>query len=187
MAVRDSELPNDTVSYLRIGRILKPQGLNGELKVEITSEDPHRFLDLKEVYLERRGGLMPVSVFSVALREGHAYLKLKGVEDRDGAEGLRGLYLSVDRAQAIPLPEGRWFITDLLDCAVADEAGKDYGRLVDIHQYGAADIYVLRPEEGEEDLWLPLTEDLLLDVDLEKKRIRVSSDAVQLRGVWNPR
>ena len=175
----------DKVSYLRVGRILKPQGLHGELKVEITSEDPRRFLDLPRLFFERRDGYMPISVLSVSLREGFAYLKLEGVEDRDGAEALRGIYLSVERSQAIPLPKGRWFIVDLLGASVTDENGQSYGHLVDIHQYGAADIYVLRPEEGLEDLLVPLTDDLLLDVDVENKRIRLHGAAATLRGVWN--
>lgn len=174
-------------AYLRIGRVLKPQGLRGEIKVEVTSEDPSRFLQLKQVYVERRGKVNPASVFSSVLREGHAYIVLEGYEDRDAAELLRGAYLCVKREDAIPLPEGRWFIVDLLGCQVAGEDGHSYGILVGIHQYGAADIYVLRPPEGVEDIWIPLTDELLVSVDLEAKRIVMSDAAIAQRGVWNPR
>lgn len=173
--------------YLRIGRILKPQGLHGEVKVEIASEDPSRFLQLKQVYVERRGKVTLASVFSSTVREGYAYIALEGYGDRDASEDLRGAYLCVKRGDAIPLPEGRWFIVDLLGCRVQDEGGRPCGTLVDIHQYGAADIYVLRPEEGAEDLWVPLTDELLVSVDVEAKCIVMNSAAIAQRGVWNPR
>lgn len=189
--------------YLRAGRVLKPQGLRGEVKVEILGEEPEQILTQKSFYLEparsgrpqaasRRqtsGGTeyVPVTVLAAALREGYAYLELAGYASREEAEALRGAYLCIRREDALPLPEGRWYIVDLLGCRAFGDDGRDYGTLVDIHQFGAADIYVLRPDEGTEDLWTPLAEGLLLDVNLQEKKLLLNGERVRQCGVWNPR
>ncbi len=109
--------------YLMIGQVIKPQGVRGEIKVLPLTDDPERFLDLARVFLDETGG-EALAVRAARTREGYAYLCLAGVEDRDAAEALRGRELFVPRAEAAPLPEGRYYIADLIGMQVVDEAGR---------------------------------------------------------------
>lgn len=120
--------------------------MRGEIKVLPLTDDPERFLDLARVFLDETGG-EALAVRAARTREGYAYLCLAGVEDRDAAEALRGRELFVPRAEAAPLPEGRYYIADLIGMQVVDEAGRELGRLADVMQAGGNDVYEVRGRE----------------------------------------
>jgi len=98
-------------------------------------------------------------------------LRLDGVTDRNAAEGYRG---AVIRAQASDLPElapGEWWIDDLVGLEVVTDEGKPLGRLEEVLELPANDVYVVRSEKGE--VLLPAIEDVIVAVDLEEERMTV--------------
>ncbi len=107
-----------------------------------------------------------------------AYMSLEGVEDRNAAELLRGQELYVDRESAVTLPEGRWFIADLIGCRVFDGAGHPLGRLTDVLQAAGNDVFEVK---GKKSFMFPAVRDVLLEVDIEGERIVV--DAKRLSEV----
>ena len=158
--------------YLRIGWILRPQGVKGELKVQPLTDDPGRFRRLEKVWVETDGQYQPHTPRGVSVRADGVYLTLEGIESRNAAEALRGRYLCVDRAHAVKLPKGRYFVCDLLGCAVEDSGGKVLGKLSDILQNGPVDVYVVRTPQGGQILF-PALKRLLSSVDIESRRIVV--------------
>ena len=101
-------------AYLAVGEVLKPQGISGEVKVRPITNDPMRFEDAKELYLEENGAYSPIQARFVRFDGSAVYLRLQGVEDRNAAETLRGRLLYVDRAHAVNLGEDENFIVDLI-------------------------------------------------------------------------
>lgn len=171
--------------YLRIGVVLKPQGVKGELKVQPLTDDPNRFAALKEAYIETKsGGHTLMGVTSVSVREDAVYLTLSGVDDRNGAERLRNAYLCVDRSQAIKLPKGRYFVCDLIGCEVFDTEGNKLGILKDVLQTGAADVYAVRGETKEKNFMVPALKKLLHSVDVEAKRIVLDAEVLPQVAVY---
>lgn len=165
--------------YLSCGQIVKPQGLRGEVKVRPLTDDAQRFYDLPQVFLKEAGGYRAVAVTSVRLHEGFAYLKLAGIDSRDAAEALRDAFLWVDRAHAAPLPEGRYYIADILGSAVVDENGGKHGVIEDVIQTGANDVYVIR--DGTKEWMLPALKSIILRYELDYGRIVI--DPTQLLEV----
>ena len=108
-------------------------------------------------------------------------LSLSGIESREDAEGLRGLYLCVDRAHAVKLPEGRYFISDLIGCDVYSNDGAHLGRLMEVLQHGAADVYVIK---GERSLMTPALKKLLLTVDVPARRIVLDGGVLEEVGLF---
>ena len=103
--------------YLLIGEVLKPQGVNGQVKVRPDTDDPARFRQLETVYLKQGERYAPCSIEKAETRaDGFVYCVLNGASSRDEAEKQRGWMLYVDRAHAVDLEEGRYFISDLLVC-----------------------------------------------------------------------
>jgi 16S rRNA processing protein RimM len=125
-----------------IGKIVRPQGIKGEVKVLPLTDDPERFCKLKKVFLNDGEA---VGVLRCRITNGDVFLYLEGVSDRNRAETLRGAYIKIEATDKIKLPAGRYFIVDLVGCAVAFEDGQKIGTVADILQYGAADVYVLTP------------------------------------------
>lgn len=168
---------------LRIGYIIKPQGVRGELKVKPLSNDPNRFDDLKEVILQNKKGERSTQVIeSCTVRMGFVYVIFQGMDDRDKAEALRGQYICVTRNDAVELPEGHHFICDLLSCEVVTNDGQVLGKITDILQHGAADVYVVK---GEKSCMFPALKRLIVDEDIEAKRIVVDAEALAEVAVWD--
>ena len=167
--------------YLRIGVVLKPQGIKGELKVLPLTDDPRRFAQLREIYLEGvKGGYEKRALLRAAVREDAVYCTVAGIEDRAAAEALRGRYLCVDREHAIQPPKDRYFVCDMIGCGVWDSLGNSLGILEEVTETGANDVYSIRSDSGKT-LLVPALKKLLTLVDTDGKRIVL--DAVVLKEV----
>lgn len=171
-------------TYLRIGVVLKPQGIRGELKVQPLTDDPRRFTRLEEVYLESAGGgYEKRALLRADVRADGVYCTVAGIDDRDAAEALRGQYLCVDREHAIKLPKDRYFVVDLIGCAVSDSLGNSLGILEEIIETGANDVYSIRGENNRL-LLVPALKKLLALVDVQQKRIVLDADVLKEVAVY---
>ena len=99
-------------------------------------------------------------------------LKLEGINNPEDAEMLKNAFLEVDREDAVPLEEGQYFIVDLIGLEVYTDEGKLLGKVDDIYNTGANDIYVVKDELGKQIL-LPGIKDVIKEVDLESEKIVV--------------
>ncbi len=168
--------------YLAVGEVLKPQGVRGEVKVQPLTNDPERFFDLKEVYVRRGEAYEPRAISCRRVHEGFAYLLFQGVEDRDAAEALRGELLYVDRANAVELGPDENFICDLVGCEAFDRAGARVGKLKDVLQPGANDVYVFDTPRGE--MLLPALKAVVLSVDVAQKRMVLDEEMLSQVAVY---
>jgi len=154
-------------SYLLIGEILKPQGIKGEVKVKPVTYDVGRFEGLRQVYVRHGEDYAPLPLRVNRIDGGVVYLTVEGVNDRDGADRLRGTLLYVRRADAVELPEDTEFICDLIGVVATDNEGREIGELTEVLQPGAGDVYVFNGPLGE--VLVPALKSVVLSVDVSKK------------------
>ncbi len=159
--------------YLLIGRVVKPQGIRGEVKVLPITDDPARFLRLKTAYIQTADGFVPRRVLSARVGSDAVYLSLEGIPDRNAAEGARGLELFVDRDNAVKLPVGRYFIEDLVGCSVATDQGRAIGTLSEVFSAGGADVWRV---QGAKTVLFPALKALIVSVDITSRRIVIRDD-----------
>ena len=167
--------------FLMIGQIVKPQGVRGELKIAPATDDPQRFCELPHVFLDEKGEKKR-KVLSGRVREGFAFLTLEGINDRDQAEALRNVFLYIDRENAVPLPEGRYYISDLIGMDVKDENGSLLGKLVDVFQAGGNDVYEVR---GSRVFRFPALKKAILSTDVENAVMMLSSPELSQIAVYD--
>ena len=153
--------------YLRVGRIVRAHGVRGAVKVLPETDDPSRFLALKEAYIEENGGFRPILVSQAQLLSDGAVLYLEGVDTPEQAELMRGKYIAVDRAHAVQLPKDTYFIADLIGCEAFDTDGRRLGKVTDVFPTGANDVYEL---DGGRVL-IPALKRVLSKVDTEHQKI----------------
>ena len=156
------------MDFLRIGVVSRPQGIKGELKVSPLTDDPARFEKLSRVFAES-AGYKPYEVEGVSVRGNDVFVRLKDITDRNGAEAMRGEYLCVGRQDAVQLPPGRYFISDIIGCRVLSDEGEDLGELEDVLQYPANDVYVVMKDNKR--FLVPALKKLMISVDIAQKRI----------------
>lgn len=162
--------------FFELGRILKPQGIRGEVKIEAYTDDIGRFEYLPYVFLKQGSEMVKIELEKQRTDNSFAYLKLKGVDDRNQAESMRGTYLYIDRKNAASLPEGRHYIEDMIGLAVVDTEGNDLGRLAEVIQTGAADVF---RTVGKRNMMFPSIPGVVLETDVDGGSIVVDAKRLQ--------
>ena len=156
---------------LRVGVITSTHGVRGEVKVFPTTDDAKRFKTLKKVILDGREPL-ELSIEQVKFFKNMVILKFKGYDNINDVETWRQRDLLITRDQAVELKEDEDFITDLIGLTVVNEEEAVLGRVKDVLETGANDVYVVELTGGKE-LLLPAIKDCILNVDLEGGRMKV--------------
>jgi 16S rRNA processing protein RimM len=155
--------------FMVIGQIVGPFGLKGEAKVEILTDYPDRFAEMSEVLLGP--GRTPTRLAGMRRHQGRLLLKLEGVETPEAVDALRGAELAVPRSEAVPLPEGHYFLDEVIGSEVIVEDGRHIGTVSDVLRTGSNDVFVTR-RNGEEHL-IPVIADAIVELDVPAKRIVV--------------
>ncbi len=151
--------------FLTIGRVLGPFGTQGELRVQILTEFPERFEQLRTVYLNE----VRYEVERSWLHRGSAILKLSGVGSPEDAGKLRGQLVEVPREEAVPLPPGHYYDYQVLGLRVVTAAGEEVGKVEDILHTGANDVLIVRGPRGE--VLVPVVRSVVKEMDLQQGRI----------------
>ena len=160
------ELP----ARVTVGRVLRPHGVRGEVVVEVLSDVPGR-LDRGSSVLAAREEGGPARPLEVAAHRPHksgALLVFTGIDDRDAAEGLRGLWLEVDRSQVPAAPPGTYYHYELLGCRCYD-GDRGLGEVVDLLEDGGGLLLIVA--DGELRVPVPFVERFLREIDVEAGRI----------------
>jgi 16S rRNA processing protein RimM len=157
--------------FLVIGRITKPHGKLGEVRVEILSELPERFNWLEVVFFGEDGS-KPVGVESVRFHKSWALLKLEGYDSRLEAERLRSTLLSVPEEEGIPLEEGEYYLYQLIGLSVYTNEGSYLGILQDVLETKANNVFIIEGDQKE--ILLPDIEEVVKDIDFQLGRMTVN-------------
>lgn len=153
--------------YLIVGRVTKPHGIHGALKVEPITDDPRRFDLLKTVHLGPED--QPQQAFSIQNiqhQQNHVILTLEGLDDRNDAERWRDHYVHIPADDALPLQEGEYYYYQLIGLDVFSTQDELLGKIEDILSYPANDIFVVRREDKE--FLIPDIPDVVKHIDLQR-------------------
>lgn len=157
---------------LQVGAITQTHGLHGEVKVFPTTDDANRFKKLKEVILDTGKEKMHLEIEGVRFFKQFVILKFKGFDNINDIERYKGKNLYVTRENAVKLKKNEYFIADLIDLEIYDENDVPIGVLKNVIETGANDVYEIVLSDGR-DLLLPAIKQCILDVDMEKRRMKV--------------
>ena len=158
------------MDLLEVGKIINTHGLRGEVKVIPWTDTPDVFEDLEKVYLKNNDAL---TISSVKYQKNNLIVKFKELGDINEAEKLKNQVLYAERSALGELPEGVYYIADLIGLSVRKETGEEVGKIKDVLQTGANDIYVVA-REGAKDLLVPVIPNVVLSVDIDGGEVTVS-------------
>lgn len=158
--------------FFQVGIITATHGVNGEVKVFPTTDDPKRFKRLKEVLLDTGRERLPLKIESVKFFKQFIILKFQGINNINDVERYRKCPLLVSRENAVRLGRDEYFVADLEGLQVRDEDGSPIGTLKSVLETGANDVYVIELSDGRE-LLLPAIKQCVLEVDVEAGFVRI--------------
>lgn len=168
--------------YIDVGEVLRPQGIEGLVKVRPDTESPERFLELSEVFVKRGNVYEPAVISDVSVRDDYVYLRLNNARTRNEAEAQRGFVLSLERSQARKLPDGEWFVCDLIGCRVTGDKGTDIGTLRDVLLTGPNPVLVIGTAKGN--LLVAMMKFVIDKVDTEAGSIVLKEDRLPEVAVY---
>ncbi len=157
------------MNLLEVGEIVNTHGLRGEVKIVPWTDTPDVFEDIKNIYL-KNGNILTVK--GVKYQKNNIIVKFGEISDIDEAMKYKGQVLSADRSELGELPEGVYYVADLIGMKVVTDAGEELGAVSDVIQTGANDIYEVK-RKGEKPLLIPVIDDVVLNVDTESSVITV--------------
>lgn len=154
-------------NILTVATVLKPQGIRGEIKAKALTDSASDLKNLKTVLIDGK----EYSVLSARVQGGFAFFGLRGVADRNAAEALRGKDVEAYRSDLPDLPEGRYYIADLIGCKVVTARGADVGEVTSVTP-SKTDIYTV-VKNGKE-VSFAAADGVIEEVDVPNKKITVN-------------
>lgn len=152
----------DPGEWMVIGTVAGPFGVRGEAKITLNTDFPDRFRALSVVFLgpDRRR----LDVVHTRRHKGQVLLKLGGIDSPEAVRALGGQEVTVPRSQAVPLPEGHYYLDELVGTQVSLPDGRALGEVVDVLRTGGNDVFVVKA--GTKELLIPSITDAVRRLDV---------------------
>ena len=154
------------MELIEIGRIVSTHGIRGEVKIAAWTDDIYDLLEMEAFYLKDG---TPLHVEQSRVHKNALIVKFREISNMNEAETKRGILLFTEKT---PLPEGRFYIKDLIGLDAVTN-GAVFGKLTDVFNTGANDIYEIKTDAGKT-LYLPVIDGVIDSVDLEAHKIYVT-------------
>ena len=151
--------------FLEAGKIVNTFGVRGEVKLQPWCDSAEFLRSFKTLYVDSA----PLKVLSSRVHKDMLIVAFEGVEDVNAAMALKNKIVWFAREDA-KLPKGRFFIADLIGADVVDENAGPVGKLTEVLDLPAGQVYVVR---GEQEHTIPAVSEFILDIDVDNSLIRV--------------
>ena len=156
----------DNEKFLECGKIINTHGVKGAVKAESWCDSPYVLADLEKIYTEENGKAKKYKVLKASVFKQFVLFELEGVCGMDAALAMKNKIIYASRDD-IELEEGDFFIADLIGLPVIDaDSGREYGKLTDVINTGASDIYEIDTENGQK--MMPAVAVFVKEIDIEK-------------------
>lgn len=166
--------------FLELGQIVGTHGVRGEMRLNPRCDSAEFAKKFNTVYFDEKES-SAVKVVSCRPHGNVVLIKLDGTDSVEQAQTLRGSILYI-RRNDINLPDGQWFIAELIGCTVydADDESVVYGKLTDVMQTGANDVWAVTDGGGREYL-LPAIKSVVIKTDVENNAVFIRP----LKGIFD--
>ena len=154
------------MQYIEFGKITSTHGIKGEMKIYPYTDDIDNILKLKKVYVNSE----EYKVSSIKFHKNMFITKLRNIDTIEQAEKFRNCLVQRELDENEVLEEDTYYIKDLVDSKVFFEDGTEFGKLIDVFQTGANDVYVIKTIDNTEVL-IPAIKDVVKDIDIKTKTI----------------
>ncbi len=150
--------------YLETAKIVATHGIRGEVRCQYYCDSAELLCEFEELYLDKNGG-NPVEITRAYPHKNVVIMKFEGIDTVEAAQKLVGKTLYMNRDD-LELPDGVYYIQDIIGLTVKDiDSGEVYGKISDVYQNGATDVYSIKKENGAE-LMFPCIDEVVKKIDL---------------------
>jgi len=151
--------------YLEAGIICNTHGIKGEVKIQPWADSAEFLKKFKYLYIDGK----PYELISGKVHKQCLIAELKGVSGVNEAMTLKNKIVSIDRNE-VKLPIGAFFLQDIIGASVVDESGKELGKLSDVLELPAGNVYVVT---GEREILIPAVPQFIINTDVSAGLVTV--------------
>lgn len=156
--------------YIRVGKIVNTHGIKGCMKVLSLTDELERLEELDYVYTEIDDKKRKIK--DIWYRKGMVYLELEGINNMDDAIKMKESFISIEESQLKELPEDTYYIFELEGLEVYSTEGEYIGKLKEVFQTGANDVYEVVNESKS--YYIPAIKNVVKEVSIEDKKIIIN-------------
>ncbi len=156
--------------YLAIGRIKKPHGTKGEVKVDVLTDYPDKIKPGLEVYVVLPEEQKSLHITAVRSTKEELLIKFEEISDRNQAESLKGEFLQIPLESAEQLPKDTFWQHDIIGLSVFDISGNFLGKVESILRTGSNDVYEIESPQGKKIL-IPAIKEVVKEINLSESKI----------------
>lgn len=150
--------------FLEAGKIVTTHGIRGEVKIMPYTDTPDLLCEFERLFMGKNHD--EITVVNARPFKNMVIAKLQGINTVEDAEKLRNKILYMHRDD-LELDENTFFIQDLIGMTVKDaDSGFEYGKITDVLQNGANDVYVIK---GDREYLVPAIPDVIISTDIESE------------------
>lgn len=164
-----NHIQGNKMEKIKVGKIVNAVGLKGEVKVYNYSDSSEIYEITPQMYV----GTELLDIENVRLQKNMVILKLEGIDDRNAAEAAKGRDIFITEYDLPELEEGEYYVRDLIGMTVEEQDGDVLGKVTDVLQNTAQDVFEVARENGKQ-LLIPRVDEFILDIDLDTRKIKVS-------------
>lgn len=179
MTDRRSALPHNPplaapLSRVRIGKIVRPHGLHGAVRVSLDNATSTILHAVERVTVDGAGAPREYRIRNLsAAGRGVMRIELEGVTTCEAADALRGAAVLVAEEDLPPAGEGEFYDFRAIGCEVVTTAGRRLGTVVETFGTGANDVLVVR--DGAVEVLIPVIADVIKNLDFAARRIAIEA------------
>ena len=162
--------PTGEPAFLLVGKLRRPHGIRGEISMAVMTDFPERIQPGVTLYMG--DSHEPLKVANIRHQNKGLIIAFEGFTSRNDVENYRNQDLFVRADDRPPLPEGEYYLHELIGMDVVTEKGETLGVLAEMIETGAANVYVVRREDGS-DVLLPAIDEVILEVDVGNKQMKI--------------
>ena len=160
------------MDLLEVGKIVNTHALRGEVKVVPWTDYPEVFEDIDFVYVKKKSEYERLDVKGIKYQKNNLIVRFSQITDINMAEKYKNQVIYAEREILGELPEGVYYIADLIGLDIVTEDGEKIGTVSDVFNTGSNDIYEVK-REGKKNLLLPVIDDVVLNIDVDGGKITV--------------
>lgn len=166
--------------FLEIGQIVSTHGIKGEVRLNPWADSPDFVKRFKRFYTDKNGS-NELKASAVRPHGNVVIIKFDGIDTVENAVAMRNKVLYIRRSDA-KLSKGTYFIEELIDCDVfdADDESICYGKITDVSQTGANDVWYITDGNGKEYL-IPAIPSVVIETDIEQNKVIIRP----MRGIFD--
>jgi 16S rRNA processing protein RimM len=167
-------MSEESSALIQLGFVGAPFGVRGWIKLRSHTDPPERLLEHRSLRIGQGSAWQNYRIEASGRSGGALTVKLRGVEDRDQAQALRGARVCVPRSELPQRDDGDYYRADLIGCEVVNLDGIGLGVVQHFIESPAQVLMVVR---GAQEFWIPAVPRHLRRVDLPARRVVVDWDA----------